>query len=362
MRRRFKMYSLLLVILVFTLACSLPLPFKSAGEATVESTAVVKPTQTPRPTKEPTEAEPTTTPTVTPIVHLTKPDFSPPGKAQVIHDQESILKADEHQAYGGDEFLIGRYERPFDQEMEYIPSIDIVQANLFRDEENDFVYTIIRLEEDPAMYPDLTFHFGIELDVGVDGRGDIFILSEMPASDVWSVEGVSVWKDLNKDNGGMTPMQSDPPAGGDGYEVKIFDSGDGYDPDLAWSRISVEDPKFIEIAFKKDLLDETGMFLWGAWSYLGSEQLGLFDYHDHYTFEEAGSPMKSETEYYPLRDLYAMDNTCRAASGFTPLGGETGLCPAPAPAPGEPEQGGRNCRLVCSGAASVAMTCSLVCD
>ena len=122
-------------------------------------------------------------------------------------------------------------------------------------------------------------------------------------------------------------MRSDPPPSDDGYEVKIFDSGVGTDPDMAWSRISPKDPRLIELAFKEELLGETDIFLWGAWSIQGEDQFELFDHHDHFTYEEAGSPMKSETAYYPLKVVHSLDNTCRAASGFAPNGGEPGLCP-----------------------------------
>ena len=280
---------------------------------------------------------------------------SPLGDPQVIHDQESDRSAPEKQAYGGDEYNLGRYERPFDQDMSYIPAVDIYQANLFRDEDNDWVYTIIRLKESPIILPDMQFSYGIELDLDIDGRGDILIWTAMPQSEEWSFDGVSVWKDLNESVGGKTPMRSDPPPGGDGYEANIFESGMGEDPDLAWSRINPENNNFIEIAFKKELLDnneaddKTEKFLWAAWADVGMKQLDLFDHNDHFTKEEAGSPLRSEEDYYPLKAVYSMDNTCRAASGFTPKGNEPGLCPtyeqpgeAPGPVPptdvpGEPE-------------------------
>ena len=161
----------------------------------------------------------------------------------------------------------------------------------------------------------------------------------------------------------MNPMKSDPPPfTGDGYEVKLFDAGVGEDPDLAWSRINLDDPTAIEISFKKDLLGETEIFLWGAWATLGDDPFPRFDHHDYYTFETAGSPMKSETRYYPLKDMHSLDNTCRAASGYTPKGGEPGLCPIPKPPVAE-EEPGPNCRRVCTGGGLAApQVCTIVCD
>lgn len=336
---------IIVLIMLFISACNLPQ--QSSAETESEPAAVnadtkpadtqndVQPTEEPPtempPTDEPVEILPTEEPSPTPIMHLVVANITPPGKPQVIHDQESDRKADQKEAYAGDEFLRGRYERPFDQNMNYIPVIDIKQANLFRDKDDEFIYAIIHLKEDPALFPDSQFGFGIELDLDIDGRGDVLIWTARPLSKEWSVEGVSIWKDLNKNIGSLSPMRSDPSPGDDGYEIKVFDAGVGADPDLAWSRISSDDPKLVELSFKKDLLDDTKVFLWGAWAIQGEDQFNLFDHHDHYSFEEAGSPMKSETAYYPLKAMYALDNTCRAASGYNPNGGEPGLCPISAP-------------------------------
>ena len=352
--RSIKFIVIVILFMILISACNLPRPDSTDGETTPTDVVVADaqpdepPSEVP-PTTEPTETPPTQEPFPTPIVHLVVANFNPPGSPQVIHDQESDRKADQKEAYAGDEFLRGRYERPFDQDMNYIPVIDIKQANLFRDEDDEFIYAIIHLKEDPALFPDAQFGFGIELDLNIDGRGNILVWTSRPLTTEWSVEGVSVWKDLNKNVGSLTPMFSDSPTGDDGYEIKIFDAGVGSDPDLAWSRISTEDPRLIELSFKKDLLGDTDIFLWGAWSILGEDQFDLFDHNDHFTFEEAGSPMKSETAYYPLKEMYALDNTCRAASGFTPNGGEPGLCPISVPsiAEEEPDEDDPGCIRVC---------------
>ncbi len=331
----------IMLIVVLISACNLPqqtsteMVTEPATVAEADKQPEIQPTEVPPtevpPTDEPVEILPTEESSPTSIVHLVVANITPPGSPQVIHDQESDRKADQKEAYAGDEFLRGRYERPFDQDMNYLPVIDIKQANLFRDKDDEFIYSIIHMKEDPALFPDSQFGFGIELDLDIDGRGDVLVWTARPLSTEWSVEGVTVWKDLNKNIGGVTPMRSDTPPGDDGYEIKVFDAGIGSDPDLAWSRISSDDPKLIELSFKKSLLGDTEVFLWGAWSILGEDQFDLFDHNDHFTFDEAGSPMKSETGYYPLKEMYALDNTCRAASGFTPNGGEAGLCPISVP-------------------------------
>lgn len=336
MSRAFKFTSLIILLLLLMQACSFGETATPAPE-TVPTTGSVENTQpvTDLPTEEPvgvqTEeltAEPTIEPSPTAIVHLVSPLDSLPGdKPQVIHDQESIRNAAQKEAYGGDEFYKGRYERPFDQEMNYIPFIDIKQANVIRSKESEFIYAVIHLMDDPALLTGGEFGFGIELDVDLDGRGDYLFWTRMPQGTDWSVEGVTVWKDANKSIGGQKPMLSEAPLTGDGYEVLIFNSGQGADPDLAWSRIAPGDPTLVQIAFKSSFLGENPLFLWGAWSMLGPDQFSFFDHNDKYTHAEAGSPTKSETEFYPLKAMFALDNTCRGASGYLPKGDEPGLCP-----------------------------------
>jgi hypothetical protein len=59
---------------------------------------------------------------------------------------------------------------------------------------------------------------------------------------------------------------------------------------------------------------------------------GMFDYNDRFSEAEAGSPIKDK-QYYPLKALYAVDNTCWEAFGFKPNGYEPKLCPRDEPKP-----------------------------
>lgn len=341
MNRQIKLVVIFTILVIFILACtSSPIggnnaietspPVEPGNAPPAELVPPAEPVQPPQPTNtpEPTAtAEPTAEPLPTEIVHLVSPIVSIlSDKPQVIYDQESILKAAQKEAYAGDEFLKGRYERPFDQEMNYLPFIDIRQVDMKRSQESEFVYAYIYLLEDPTLKPDEEYGFGIEVDDDMDGRGDYLVWTNLPKSQEWSTQGVSVWKDANNNIGGPQPIFSDAPVITDGYELNIFDSGAGADPDLAWSRISPEKIGVIELSFKASMLEDSPKFLWGAWSMLGPGQFGLFDHNDYYTFEQAGSPTKSNKLFYPLNEMYALDNTCRAASGFSPKGYEPGLC------------------------------------
>ncbi|MCD4673998.1 MAG: hypothetical protein K8R77_15150 [Anaerolineaceae bacterium] len=317
------------IVLVLLSGCNLPAETVPA-EVPVELPTLPPPTEEPAPPPPTPEAPPVEAE----IVHIVSPAMGH-GKAQVIHDQPSKGVAPEKRAYGGDEYPLGRYERPFTTEdMEYLPYIDIVQTVLFRDDD-EWVYTGILVAESPALAGDRRLVYGIELDNDLDGRGDVLVVTDVPSGQDWSTQGVQVWQDVNEDVGGAHPMKPDAPASGDGYEVLVFDAGKGEDPDLAWARRSPDQKELIEIAFKLDLVDvgaEEVAFLWGAWAFAEQVHPDWFDHHDLFTLAEAGSSLIDNPEY-PLKAFYAADNTCRALSGTSPGGVLPGLCPT-GPKPG----------------------------
>jgi hypothetical protein len=296
---------------------------------------------------EPVLEEPTVPPVpeATPTVeHLAKP-VEPAGKYQKIHDQTSEKYTGQNRAYSGDEFAVGRYERSFLQDMTYLPFIDILTAELNR-EDDSWVFVRIQVMSNPL--DNLTDNplYGVELDVDLNNRGEYLILTSPPAGSDWTTEGVQVWQDLDKDVGASTPVKPDDDGAGDGYEDLIFDQGSGDDPDLAWVRISPEGPNFVEIAFKRGLLggEEKEKFIWLPWALSGFTDPAMFEFNDRFTFTEAGSPMWEYPDYYPLKGLWGVDNTCRGTSGVVPQPSNTGACPnyepvpdiPDSPAPGEP--------------------------
>jgi hypothetical protein len=54
------------------------------------------------------------------------------------------------------------------------------------------------------------------------------------------------------------------------------------------------------------------------------------DYVDRLPLAEAGSPVR-DNEYYPLKQLFLVDNTCREPFGFEPTRYEPQVCPVPVP-------------------------------
>jgi hypothetical protein len=60
----------------------------------------------------------------------------------------------------------------------------------------------------------------------------------------------------------------------------------------------------------------------------------LFEFNDHFTFEQAGYPLKEDAKNYPIKAVWGVDNTCRVPSNFTPEGYMPGLCPSTIPVTG----------------------------
>ena len=333
---------IVVMTLVFVLGCTLTSQLSAAEQVPAEPVEEAAPPPTDVPMEEPTVPPPPPTAESVPepevevepeIVHVMMPAQGN-GEEQKIADQISQETAPEKRAYAGDVYTKGRYERPFTaQEMEYLPFLDLVNTALIRDIEGGWLYTSIRVVEPPSMSGERKAIYGIEVDNDLDGRGDVLILADAPESNEWTTDGVRVWRDVNANIGAKDPMKPNAPLSDDGYEMMIFDEGKGEDADLAWVRLSAERNNEIEIAFKLDLVDigeEYYFFLWGAWAFADDAHPEWFDHHDHFTLEEAGSPLKDDANY-PLKAFFAADNTCRALSGLAATSQLLGMCPVAAP-------------------------------
>jgi hypothetical protein len=320
------------LVFVFAAACNLPI----AQQPVIQGNSGLTPVNpanagTPLPPSlEPATATleaATATFTLQPIVHLVTPGDPPSAFESRIMDHDSSSLAAEHRTNGGENYNLNLFERPFDQSMNtYFPNLDIKNAALNRD--SLWVYVTISLVG-PVQPANPAGDYGAEFDLNIDGRGDYLVM----ASDLkpgWTTDGLWAWQDPNHDVGGIHPLQSDAPQHGDGYEVQLFNQGQGSDPDVAWARVSPLSPNSVQIALKRTLIQDSGHFLWGAWT-MAPAMLhpDWFDYNDRYTQAEAGSPLLELTQYYPPKALFELDNTCRWAVGFTPIGTEPGVCPVP---------------------------------
>jgi hypothetical protein len=296
---------------------------------------------TPTPVVQPvmTEAAETTLPpTEAAIQHTTIPVNLPEGEGDQASDFDSSKVSLVKPVIGGDRFTNGQLERPFNANTidVYIPSLDIVNADVFQDDL--WIYGEIRVmgrETDPA----LTRRYGLEFDLDHDGKGDWLITASNPSSTDWTVAGVQVYQDANGDVGSASAMYTDKNVAiGDGFETLVFDQGAQGDPDMAWARTSPADPNTVEISIKRSALGDPESYLISMWA--GSSLLdpALFDLNDYFTYEQAGAADPSYA-YYPIKEVAEIDNTCRIAVGFQ-TGKEAGLCQTVIPAAADHNQSG----------------------
>ena len=311
-------FQLVFVLLFFMLACNFPQVGRQAVEATLPAPLVQ---DAPSPLPENTAASLAPT-----VQHLTQPG-EPTRMRTWVSDISSATYASEHRA-AGDAFSQNLLERPFTAGvMDYQAYLDLTKVEV--GEGGEWIYVTLHLGGVPptgvqAMY-------AIEIDTDRDGRGDWLIGALLPASTAWTTDGVRVWRDSNNDVGGKTPMLSDAPLSGiDGYDEVVFDSGQGTDPDAAWGRIDPAFAQRVQLAFKHSVIQSADTFLWGGWSDEGVKEAGWFDYNDHFTLAEAGSPLSNNANY-PLAALFSVDNTCRWTYGFQPAEAYPGLCALPEP-------------------------------
>lgn len=307
-------------ILVFViLACNIPMPTANQGADPAPATATDMPiasasatpaemataTESPSPTPE------LPTPTVTVLHSLVPSTNVKPGK--LINDVVSVDTAAQKRAPYGDSYDINRFERPFLQDMTYVPDLDIVSFNLAHDEK--FFYVSIELVgTDPNN--DIGINYGVELDINADGFGDMIIIAYPPYNVNWSTDNVQIVQDTNRDTGGLSAEKTDAPLPGDGYDEVIFDGGRGPDddPDLAWVRVNAGNKATVQFAFKKSFAGIK--FMYGVIADGGLKSIADLDYVDRFTEEDAGSPVRDQ-QNYPLKALYGVDNVCREVFGFT---------------------------------------------
>lgn len=307
-----------LILLLVALACNLP------------STAPI-PTPTVLASTQPVSSLDTASPP--PVLHQLMPtDVSPSGALN--YDVDSSGTASQHRTPYGDSYDLNLFERPFTQkDMTYVPSLDIKTFQLSSD--GTWYYVFIGLVGSNPNDP-INIDYGVEINKTLDGFGDVLVWAQPPYGTTWTTTGVKVYTDPNHDTGGASPVKSDAnpttgaPYPGDGYETIIFNQGLGSDSDLAWVRIDPQDSTMVEFAFKNSLAGNT--FMWGTWADAGLKDPSKFNYNDRFTFAQAGSPIANDPNY-PIKAIYAVDNTCWAAVGFKPTGYEPHICPISAPAP-----------------------------
>lgn len=304
-----RFFSFFLILVLVSLACNLPAGTSSTPTEIVVPQAEAAATEVPLPTSTPA-----------PVVHSVYP-VSGQYHESTAHDNEESATYEFKNVQFGDVFEVNRFERPFTvEDMSYLPYLDIFDFVMTSD--STWYYVDIKMiGPDPAT-GGVHGTFGIEFDLDIDGRAEILVLVTDPGS-TWSTDRVQVYLDGNGDVGGG---QSAPDIGytGNGFETLIFDSGQGEDPDLVWAQTKITKRATVQFAIKKSLLRSYTKFMWSVFASKDLVDPTKFYYNDTHSEAAAGSPNK-ESEYYPIKDIAAFDNSCRVptgfqASGFEPMG------------------------------------------
>lgn len=334
--KRSRSHITMFVLFATALACNLPTsistdPQDGAADSGEGPPAAQSPDAPPAGESPVPEATlpPTSTSTPTPTVAHSMFPSGPAAVNSYVIDRSTKGLAAERRA-NADNFAINLLERPYTAEvMDYVGYLDLTRGEVSSNP--PWMYVTIYLEEappdgGPAIY-------GVELDLDIDGRGDWLIFGLAPPGTDWTTDGVHVYRDANNNVGGSNPMNSEASnPSWDGYEDHVFDQGYGDDADAAWIRRVPNHPERVQIAFKFSLISDSE-FMWGVWADEGVQEPAFFDYNDHFTAAEAGSPV-IESSLYPLKALFAVDNSCRWGFGFEPTGSERGVCyvpPTPTP-------------------------------
>lgn len=274
-------------------------------------------------------------PSEIPIQHQVFPINLPENRSGHAGDYDSSVTANQKKSNGGDRFTFERFERPFNANTMdiYYPNLDIIDTYVYQD--NLWLYGTIQVVDRSAANAS-PYRFAMQLDTEADGKGDFLVIASNPPSTEWTTNGVQVFYDSNSDVGDLTAMFTDEDAtDDDGFETMIFDQGKGDDPDVAWVRVSPQNPNIVEIAIKRSVLNNTFIYMVDMWAGHGTLDPALFDYSDHFTHEQAGAADPELPIFYPIKSVFEIDNSCRMAVGFQPTGSEPGLCQVLVPvAPG----------------------------
>jgi len=314
-----------MILLIAMLACNIPGTVATPVPISTEAAALIPIAEelaTPTATAPPIDIPATATVV---LIHTMTP--TDPRQGKLVYDVQSAGTAGERRAPYGDSYDWNRLERPFLQDMTYVSDLDIVTFTVAKD--TDWWYVSIRLTGiDPNNA--LGINYGVELDIDHEGYGDYLIWTHPPYTNQWDTLPVQIYQDTNHNTGGLSAGKSDAPFDADGYETLVFDgSVGGGDPDVAWVRINAGVDATVQFAFKKSW--SGSVFMLGVIADAGLKDPKKLDYVDRIPIAQAGSPVKNNM-YYPLNELFSVDNTCREAFGFEPTHYEPQGCPvAPTP-------------------------------
>jgi hypothetical protein len=264
------------------------------------------------PAEEPAMEEPT-------LDDAVLPGEPPEELDRTLEDSVAGYTGEDKKATQGDNILDNLYERPFtSREMDYQPDLDITTVD-FGPGDDGFYYFTIRLYGMNTDGGGLKGMYAIEFDRTLTGRGDLLVTVKDPQKE-WTTDGVTIYLDDNRDVGGLTPIVADAGFNGSGYDTTVEMDADSN----TFARIDPKDGNAVQFAVSFPLVGAVDQFLWGAWADNGLMDPTRFDYNDSMGPTEAGSPILGN--YYPVKGLYNLDNTCRLPFGLEQTGLVAGMC------------------------------------
>ncbi len=158
-----------------------------------------------------------------------------------------------------DSYQADIYERPTSlgqgsQSSFYHGEIDIVQSSVGFDD--SFLYYRFTLYSGP-----LTAKYGFEINFDADNSGDMFVEVDDPADKVpgtWETSHITAYVDTDNSVGGATPGGPDGPGVINGYENKVYNTGNNQFPGNPGGNSAIQarsSGNIVEIAVKRVFLD-----------------------------------------------------------------------------------------------------------
>ena len=326
-----KKFSLLLLVVLCLQACgetTPDMPIPTIAKTEKPTVVASKPTLIVKGSPTATQPPAGPQPEVGPVEHVINPSAGTSDRA-TAHDNENSLFFDTKKVKTGDEFYKNRFERPFTPfDMAYLPDIDIVNFSITSDE--NFFYINISMVGLDSATQSLTGFYGVEIDRNADGRAEVLLTTHPPYTAEFTADNVGAYLDVNSDVGGNIINRPDDYKS-DGFEATIFDLSQGIypkgNPDLVWVRQTTDRTlPAVEIAFARQMFKGgKEAFMWSVLSSHSTIDPASLYFQDHYTAEQAGAA-NTDNPNYPIKDLAAMDNTCRVPLGFQASGIETLGC------------------------------------
>ncbi|HSD91256.1 MAG TPA: hypothetical protein VLB44_27220, partial [Kofleriaceae bacterium] len=235
---------------------------------------------------------------------------------------------------GADSYVNDEFERPAGQgtaAASYLPSLDITRSDTGLDA-NWLFYRINLYGVQPGSVANasgsLPNYYGVEINLDNDPMGDLILQINQPSLNVgtnWGTTALEARLDQNETMGGPRPLLPDGPGqAGGGYEHRVFDGGQNFQPSQPGGTTAVQariNGAAVEIAIYRPVLaslTNVEITSFGFRPYAAGAQVSTSELYtqDDVNRAQLGSP-------YPWLTLAGAPATCPSGSS-----GDDGLTAA----------------------------------